>query len=326
MKTLVLAVGVLISTSVAVQAEGADRAVPDGLEEILQWLPEDSETLFVTRGPFKILSWDDKMEADPDVLKMKLRCMSSGFSADEDGLGENPVELAVEGSRRFRAPKDIGMMSYEGAHVVRFRDDLGPIMASQEKKAVRVEEIDGTRVAIFEGKQHADLWTAYVAQLGPKIMVMATDRGYLRELLGRKAAKGKTRAFPAELPEWKHADTTADFWGIRHYHRKAAANNPSLPLAGGRRAAWGEDDLAVGVVIALKDDGLRVQYLSTNKDALRIAGEAWGEGGDKGLKPDVRTGGPGVVIVSLRLEKDSPAQQGMLLLLLLQTLGRGVYV
>ncbi len=324
MKAFVLVVGVLTSVSLNLSAQAAEEEIPSGYEEILQWLPEDTETLFVKRGPYLLMPAEADRKTSLDDLQFKLRILALGNLLAEEALWKNPIELSVEGSRRFRAPTHLGMMPYEGAEVIRFRDDLGPIMASLEKKALRIEEIGGKRVAVFEAKVMFDRWTTYVTQLGPKVMVEATNRAYLKELLGRMAKKGSSRALPAELTEWKHADTSAAFWGIRHYDRSGAAGDPSSPLAGRKMPANVQDDQAVGVVMALRDDGLKVQYLSANPDALRIAGDAWFAGGNQGPIPEVRTAEPGVIDVSFGLENDSPTQ-GMLLLLLLQALGHGVY-
>ncbi len=243
----------------------------------------------------------------------------------EKTLDKNPIALAVEGSRRFREPKNLGMMPYQGAHVLVFKNDLRPIMASLEKAALRIEEIAGNPVAVFRDQREEDLWTTYVAQPKPNVMILATDRDYLQEVLSRIASKVKSRrrALPKDLPEWKYVDGTASFWGLRHYDRKDAADDPSSPLAGEKRQANTPDDQAIGLVIALKDDIAKIHYLSTNKDALGIAEVSWAMVSHKGQTHHLHAGSTSVIKISFPLENDSSSND-LLLLVLLQALGHGV--
>jgi hypothetical protein len=333
MSRTVVAVSLVASLTLGSSAWGEDKPRLTGHEEILEWLPEDSQTLFVVRGPFLIgQSAAKEIKTELDSFRFQLRrLMSVGDLGDEVAdenvektLIGNPVMLSVEGSRKFRAPANFGMMPYEGAHILVFRNGVEAIMTALEKKAVRREEIEGQRVTVIEEKRDDDLWTTYVAQIKPGFIVLATHRDYLKEIMRRSAAKikAKTRAFPVNLPEWKHVDTAAPFWGLRHYDRKDAANDPSSPLTA-RREANVPDDQAVGLVIALKDDVAEIQYLSTNKNALEIAAALWTLHDEQAPSRMIRTGMPGVVNVSFPLKQKSPSYNAILLALL-QSLGHGI--
>jgi hypothetical protein len=63
----------------------------------------------------------------------------------------------------------------------------------------------------------------------PNIAVAATDRGYLEDVLARIDGKRGERALPDTLPEWKHVDTHAQFWVVRHY-RKAGEEGPIIAV------------------------------------------------------------------------------------------------
>jgi hypothetical protein len=65
------------------------------------------------------------------------------------------------------------------------------------------------------------------------VVVIASNRAYLEELLGRRGARAGARAFPSELPEWAWVDTRAPFWALRHYQRDTN-DDPTSPFAKAR--------------------------------------------------------------------------------------------
>jgi hypothetical protein len=324
---------------------------PDRLGEVLWWLPPDTQTLMVARGPWRIEipepSRDDLGGGDGTSLAENLRTLISGFPAERRAGASRipPVAFALEGSRHFRAPKDLGMMPYEGARILVFQQHLGPTAEIIKRSIVdrsghpffgddpvrKTETIAGHEVVWFEREVNSDILKTFIALPRPDVLVCATDRCYLAELLGRMAKKGATRALPADLPEWKHLDVDKSIWAIRHYDPKDAADDPSSPLTGEERAANTPDDRAVGLVFTF-DTGqrgaARVRYLSGNRDALALVDGAW-RAEAEGVKPEVRQAAPGVVELSLPLKeaagRDSPS--GLYFeLLLLQALGHAVYL
>lgn len=137
------------------------------------------------------------------------------------------VALAVNGARKFKASKGLGLGLYEGCSCLIMRRDLGDRAAILEqalrKFAKGQEKILGTDVYVSEHQHEQDLWTVYVAIPRPNVLLCATDRGFLTEVLKRMDSPKplRPRAFPEELPEWKHVDRKARYWGMHHYSKKA---------------------------------------------------------------------------------------------------------
>jgi hypothetical protein len=322
---------------------------PDRLEEVLWWLPSDTQTIVVVRGPWRgeIPAFRREGGGGADIGRLDdiLRSVISGLSVERRAGDPRlpPVAFALQGSRRFRSPKDLGLMPYEGANIVVFQQPLGPAAEALKRSWLppdppffegdpipRKERIAGHEVLSYEHKLQSDVWTFYLTQPRPDVLITATDRRYLTVLLSRMSKKGERRALPDDLPEWKHLDAGKAIWAIRHYDRGDARDDPSSPLAGGRRAANSPDDRAVGLVFTLdagKTDVASIKYLSANEDALAIARDAW-TAVEEGLKPEVRRVVPGVVEVSLPVKapvgRDSPTSY--FLLFLLQALGHGVFL
>jgi hypothetical protein len=325
---------------------------PERVEEVIWWLPADTQTLIVAQGP-----WQPNFEEDghggASACDLghdeSLQLFVSGFERKRRG-GEShvpPVAFALEGSRHFRSPKHLGEMPYEGAHLVVFQHPLGPAADTVKRwmtggfdqsiidamPKIKTEKIGGYDVLWYEHKVEDDIWATYFAMPRPDVLIWATDRRYLSELLDRMTKRGSTRALPDNLPEWKHMDIGMPIWGIRHYDRKDAASDPSSPLFPSQREIderKDRDNQALGLVFTFdagKSDVASIKYLSANENAFEIA--------RSGLKDCeelkeaiVRTSAPGVVEISISLKgptgRDSPA--GIFLLLVLNAFGHGVFL
>jgi len=253
---------------------------PTSVADILWWLPPNTETVIVARGPFKLPVLPEEPNRQYDKI---LQLMTLGaLTGLKEGsfyqrLVGRTVSLAVEGSRRFREPSGLGEMPYEGCAIILFQVDLGltgvALMKALEAAALRQREVRGHRVMIFEEKMESDTWTILVAHPKPNVLLCATDEGYLSEVLNRMGAREKPRALPETLPEWKHLDVNAPFWALRHYDRENASSDPSSPLTT-QKAANVPDDQGVGLVFEYNPSRgkvARVKYLSANKNAVEIA-------------------------------------------------------
>jgi hypothetical protein len=110
-----------------------------------------------------------------------------------------------------------------------------------------------------------DLWTTYLAFPEKDVAVVATDRGYLEEVLTRRrCSDAQKRALPDSLPEWRFIDEKAAYFGIRHYDRSQAKDDPSSPF-GGRKAANFPDERAIGFAFSIgttKPREVSMTYLS----------------------------------------------------------------
>lgn len=89
----------------------------ESIDDVLWWLPEDTETVYVVRGPFKVTPPIDEPPATVSALEyadLALRTMPLGIlHTIENGKFYTPlvgrsVLFCIEGSRRFRPPTQLG--------------------------------------------------------------------------------------------------------------------------------------------------------------------------------------------------------------------------
>lgn len=96
------------------------------LDNVLKWLPADTQTVMVARGPFTLrIEQDGELPLDEAMRQLTASLTHTQAERFAKRFCDHTILLAVEGSRRFRAPKRLGMMPYEGAQVLVFKDDLG---------------------------------------------------------------------------------------------------------------------------------------------------------------------------------------------------------
>jgi len=299
-------------------------------EESLNWLPEDTETVIVAQVPFEIpqptseqLKFDEAITFLPFGPVLRLR----DEMLYKELVGQK-VLCAIEGSRRFTAPRHLGMMPYQGAHILQF--DLAADGALQkafricQQKADKNIELAGERVAVFIEKHESDKWSFFVSRPQPGVLICATNQAFLEETLKRIGRKPDRRALPADLPEWKQVDINAHVWAIRHYRKESAENDPSSPLRP-KAAANVPDPDAIGLVFWYRpeiDKLIRVRYLSGAENALELITESWRHPTD-GLTRDIKQIEPGVVEIAISVSDEITAP--MFLMVFLGILGHGIY-
>jgi hypothetical protein len=306
----------------------ADRDKIEQWKQFLRWLPEDTETIVVAQGTFPIEPAGDKFENRNAWHLPAGPLFSLNDAFFSKSLNGRKVVCAVEGSRRFTAPKRFGMMLYEGAHFVQFEDVDRELIrkAFQDCRASAQKRIElaGHRVAVFTEKRQGqeDEWTYFVAQPRPGLLICATDQGYLEESLKRMTQEPKTRALPEDLLEWKQVDVKAPVWGLRHYSKKFADQDYSSPV-GGKSAPEVADKDAVGLVfwIDQANKTARVRYLSRSRDALKIATNVW-HAPSEGLTPQIRQAEPGSIEIVAQLSEEKATN--MFVFVLLWQLGHTV--
>jgi hypothetical protein len=311
-RAFVSAVAATCIASVDTRAAPIPRAseVPDW-KPILDWLPEDTETLVVAPSGIELAA--PKGEAAPENLELAdvlhwlplgpLGSVCDGFLQKQ--LAGLKVLCAVEGSRRFTRPAEFGLMPYEGCHVLRFATEadatLKKVMRACQEKAKRAVELNNVTIAVFPAD---DEWTYFVCRPCPGVLMLATNRAYLEETLKRIDKKPARRALPTELLEWKHVDVAARVWAVRHYSKEFAKNDPSSPLCPG-----GDDPDAIGTTLWTNDKtgDAEIRYLSRSKDALDIARAAWGA---EKAKVAARKAAPEVIELVLATKGQEAAAYG----------------
>ncbi len=251
------------------------------VERMLSWFPADTETLMGATGPLELPKMShDANDGSQDVVRdtFRLYFLLSTFHLQKE-FKDAPIAAGIEGSRTFRPPNGLGMATYQGALIAVFTGDIAARAAAFIKDsastAVRAEQIEGQPVEVFQDKSEENLLTTYVTFPKPDVAVVATDVSYLREVLARIGGKQSERALPDTLPEWKHVDTNASFWAVRHYSKTEAATSILLPP--NCRVGHSTDEKPIGLTFSFIPGGSNratIDYLSGDEDYLHcIQGE-----------------------------------------------------
>jgi hypothetical protein len=199
-------------------------------------------------------------------------------------------------------------------------------MASQAKG---FHNLEGHRIAEFEEKLEDDTWKFLVSMPAPNVLLCATSQEFLAQVLNRIAHRGAKRALPETLPEWKHINTEARFWAVRHYAASDAKSDPTSPLSGKRLAANWPDAQAIGIVFDFdpaRSKVATIRYLSRSEKGLKLFSDEMKQASYPGqdFKPAFYQTEPGIVEMAVSLVENE--QPGMFLFVLLLLLGHGVYV
>jgi hypothetical protein len=305
----------------------------DTLKMMLWWLPENTETVVVTRDPFKL------SRIDPDSPSVELR---QYFQYEPMGylppkkekfydqfLGQT-VLLAIDGSRHFRAPKNLGSMLYEGCQIIQFQEGFDASKEALVKllkaDAKEVREIAGQQVFVFEERLENDLWHFYIALPQKNLYLCATDEKFLQETLSRMQKKAVKRALPEQLPEWNYVNMQAPFWGLRHFERLNVLHDPSSPFAGKGIQFNAPDQQAIGLAYTYdpnQDKDIKLHYLTGNNAMSNQLQKYWSPS-DYELKPTIRSLHPGVFEIALT--PNGIEQTSTFLLLFFGAFGHGVYI
>jgi hypothetical protein len=304
-------------------AQVVQKSPAERLDEVLHWLPADTETIVVTNSvtidPPKTLE-----DEDADELAASDYHKAMELLRNKDLIGHKML-LAVGGSRCFRVPRGSGGMPYQGCEISIVEESAAPALTSAVqsilKTAKTTTEIAGKPVAVFEEKVGKRIWTFFLVQPKPQVFLYATHRGYLQQVLEQIEKPPEARAMPAELPEWKIVDTTAPVWAIRHYSKAAAAKDPTSPLREGRAVANVRDPEAVGLAFSGDPVAKRATawYLSHSKNLIAITSKNFAA---EVLHPKVEQIQPGVARVTFVAETDNLWKAFVLVLRV--RLGQGV--
>lgn len=308
--------------------------LPAQIEPPFRWLPPDTETVIVTQGVrVSRLTIDERRDAPSFWDSAQSLSDSILWSLSDEFLWNElkgcRIVLAVEGSRHFRSPKDLGLMPYHGCQIIQFdeaaEDAVVNAFKASLKRAKRHEEIAGHQVALFQEKHDQQEWTILIAQPQRGMLLCATDHEYLAEVLRRMHGEFKDRALPESLPEWEYVNTAAAVWGVRHYKRENAAADPSSPLAD--YCAFGEHDGdAIGFVFWYdpeKDKRVELRYISKATKALKEMRDRWFSR-DYEMVPEIEKIRPEVIRISYPTGKQD--RRDVFLLLIMAYLGHGIYI
>ena len=260
------------------------RESPADIESILSWLPADTQTLKVANGPFvfRLPVFPDpsadthKQQLSSNDLEDRFQALTTPEFIETFGsiLQSQTVMLAVGVARRFRPPTSLGGYLYQGCSVAVMENDQTDrfnrfVDASVRESGWKIEEIDHCRVAVVQKILESDTWSFFVANPRPSVVIVATDREYLKTVLTRMSGGGARLAFPDALMEWKHVNRKVRFWGMRHYDRIYDAGDRTSPLA--EHPILERDDQAIGVAYECSPEkkAATITYVSGNPTASR---------------------------------------------------------
>jgi hypothetical protein len=274
--------------------------LPANVEEVIWWLPSDSQTLIVRQTPRTVGAFrskgNDSLRAAEESQITELGILGSLCDGELLALLAGlKVVLQVEGSRKFRAPIGLGPTRFEGVQIFRFQDRLGDIGTrlkdSLTKRASRTEVIGGQSVAVFDQRVERTSWTFYVSIPEPDLLVCATDRATVVDVYRRKTVRAHKRALPPELPEWRFLDPAAGLWAIRHFDPEDSFDDPTSPLANATHGGVNvPDKQAVGLLCYYAPEKKRVAhliYFSSNSNSMNLAQSFWSQV-PRGKEPLVR--------------------------------------
>ena len=261
------------------QKPTAQQALPALIEKTLAWLPIDTESIVVARS-FKIPNDTDKgvAEKEPaEAVATALRLLVMGpISYTKNGKYTDPlagkkVALALGAARRFHGGTLFGRDRYQGCHVLIFEDELGAagdrMTELLRKDAIAIHTVEGYETYVFSSifvKNSVfkdEGWEGmFIVRPQPNVVLCATQKTFLKEVLRRRKMKPADRALPQRLPIWKHVDRTASAWMVRHITKRGAP------------------DCAV-TLQPHKRNELEIVYLPANKNfrkwTLKVAKSRW---------------------------------------------------
>jgi hypothetical protein len=294
-------------------------------EELLWWLPADTESVVAARGPFSFpVPKNDEDEDKEQESENKKVSQSETFQEFE----QQPLELfyssfvdlvtpfrgstvafAIQGSRHFRHPlPGYEVMEFEGCSIVVFENDLGNLkdnlMQALARQVTSKQVVAETEVLVFHQKDGDAEWDEFLAVPRPNVLLVANNLPYLQEVLERMAQRKNLRALPAQLPEWRFLNPDARFWGLRHYDRTQAKEDATSPFGEDRTFDPG-DQQAIGVLFALDPSNPReavFTYFSGDEGKIRdlvIAGTSVEDAETSGVEVTVRDAPGGGTVVEV---------------------------
>jgi hypothetical protein len=265
----------------------------------LNLLPEDTETIVAAQS---VAIPEELGSNEPPSTSMPLMALGE-FNDPEMAKLVRPligkkIVLVLRGGRNHEwVTASLPAFRTEGCTVVSFEENLGDAGAEWEK-AARAGATETRKIASHDvfvypplkamHKNRASKWRGklgvYLLLLDPSTILCATSDNYLEEVLHRNEKPQAGRAMPDSLPEWKHVDTRAKWWGMRHLPQSVIAGITwtmeekrfravFIPAAGANQSAvqlveriWDKQLFPIQPSIERRDDATVV--VSANPDEL----------------------------------------------------------
>ena len=275
--SLIAAADIASKLDIAIQSQQRVWLIRDARErvdEVLSWVPNDSESIWVNQEPFTIRIEESValLYGRPAQVYSLDRLMALNEGRFYRALDQRTVRLLVAVTRGIQGAKD-GTMSVPA--VMPAQDTAYFYFFSQPIELPPYDDqIEGRPVwrataKVFAGepfqrgverKQRDDL--NWIALARPELLILSTRRELLSEILSRISNGSQRRALPTTLPEWAFIDRNSPFWGLRHY---TSRSKPKPGQRGCMAAEIPEPDCdATGVTVRLDpaNKRLEIRYLS----------------------------------------------------------------
>jgi hypothetical protein len=155
-------------------------------------------------------------------------------------------------------------------------------------------------VATFVEKWEDDEVSLFIAKPQRSVLVCATNRGFLEQVLARMKQKQQDRALPDNLPEWRHVEATANVWAMRHSRKVTAENDPSSPFSAKNRLR--ADPKAIGFAFWFgatvgTENVAKCRYLTGANNAAKLVTRNW-LWAECGTTPTANEIEPGVIEIT----------------------------
>jgi beta-lactamase regulating signal transducer with metallopeptidase domain len=287
------------------KAAAPTTLMPEFVNEVLYWLPMDTETLIVSRDFQARAIRDDanwkKSLAEPNFFRTLTRSLAVAPLFDlppavQELFTGVQIEWAVLGGRNYEFTSAFGGYRFDGCSVLRFAE---PIFAATDgnpdplaqplRKALHLAAQDHWRIAQTEvyvfpiNKKERESWVKprtgeglYLAIHDDHTMILATSDVFLLKTLRRIDGESLDRALPANLPEWNDIVFSAGTWGIRRVPERTPTGEPTSVSS----VVWtsihsDEPDEALAVLYRPREnadllEGLREQWLQTGDPHSRV--------------------------------------------------------
>lgn len=231
------------------------------VEDVIGWLPTDTETVVAVTKPGRF----DEEERKSTLPGVARSIAALGLAGDFRHLS---YRFIVDGSRNSHKPKGFGLGPYEGCKILSLEpSEAKRLNAIVTDRHLKTQIVGGIRASLITVHQEHEDLTSYLAFVDG-FLLSATDPGYLSQVLTRRSGHSKGRALPPSLAEWSLVDKRAPLWAVRHLRANSSLGVGAESLG---------DEKLTGIALVL-DRSLRrldVFSISGSPDGLDKARLSW---------------------------------------------------
>jgi hypothetical protein len=270
---------------------------------LIRWLPVDTESIIANRGPYHNPKGTPPDPLNPPKVSLvdtlrQFCCGPSGESAnhkpslnetqDKDPLADLEYAAGIMAGRNFKVPNGLGCGTSSGATIIVLsRQDFAQtksLMSRLKANANLCTNIGGVETLIFQsaGHRYEQGWIKYIFAPVDGVIVQASDKAYMLEMLERLKSMPKDQAFAGNDLNTKELESRCASWAVRKMQTSTMPfDYTSKEYLRGRRAKDGEDGFKVdqsniGTVISIKPNNVvNIKLVGGNSELLKNRAEGW---------------------------------------------------